>query len=334
MKGDTALIKGYPDMPAVFFIHGLGMDKRIWESPDESRVLGGTFPINLLLNKEPRPDAKHAGAGREAVRRLFLGERAVHLTTLFHSLAGEGYTVVAWSQKRPSAGIGTTVSELREIVDTQKAHCKSGIILIGHSRGGLVARKYLSGGDARVKALVTLASPHLGSRMAQWVEYLSPVASLITPLLPDSELGTMAGAIKRILTFLGSRAVKELLPESPFFKSLKDTRAEGVYYLSVGGIDPTLFSVYLQEPEMTHKESGGVVVNRRKVFSVPGILEKIIPTSLFPDELRQGKGDGFVSAESAKLPWSDRHCDFALNHAAILFDEKVRSVVSEALNRL
>lgn len=335
MKDDTTVIIGHPDMPAVFFIHGLGMDKWIWESPDESKVLGGRFPVSLFVNKEPGRDAIYAGSGEKAVRRLSLGDRAANLTTLFHSLAEGGYTVITWSQKRPSAGIGTTVSELREIVDTHKAHCKSGIILIGHSRGGLVARKYLSGGDRRVKALATLATPHSGSRMAQWVEYLSPVASLIAPLLPDSERGTMTGAIKRILAFLGSRAVKELLPDSRFFKSLKDRRAEGVYYLSVGGTDPTLFSVYLRDRERTRKETGGeLVVKCRKVFSIPDILEKIIPTRLFPDELRHGKGDGFVSAASSRLPWADRHYDFALNHAAILFDEQVKSLVVDALSRL
>jgi triacylglycerol lipase len=59
------------------------------------------------------------------------------------------------------------------------------IHLIGHSMGGLIARYYVQrlGGDERVHTLVTLGTPHEGTRPA----YLVP-ARLARQLRPDSDL--------------------------------------------------------------------------------------------------------------------------------------------------
>ena len=317
------------------FIHGLGMDKRIWESPGEARVLGGKFPVNLFVGKEPKPDIREGDEQGKISRGLFLGEPLTNLTTLFHSLKETGCTVITWSQQRPSAEIDVAVSELKDIVTMTEDYSKAGMILIGHSRGGLVARKYLACGDKRIRSLVTLAAPHQGSKMAQWAEYITPLTSLVSSLLPDSEKGTAVYAVKKILDFLRCRAVKQLLPDSRFFRSLSDRHNKGVYYLSVGGNNPTFFSVYRRVVARAGQEEGErFIVKPRKVFSVPDILEKVIPSKLFPDELKQGRGDGFVSTESSRLPWSDAHYDFDVNHAGILFDERVTRVVVDALNHL
>ncbi len=336
MKHDVTMIQGDRDRPTAVFIHGLGMDKRIWESPDEARVLGGRFPVNLFMGREPKPEMKEGGEQGEISRGLFLGEPLTGLSTLFHSLREQGYTVITWSQQRPSAEIDSAVSELKDIVTMFEDYGRAGMVLIGHSRGGLVARKYLASGDKRIRCLVTLATPHKGSRMARWVEYITPLTSLIHHFLPDSEKGTVIYAAKRTFDFLRSKAVKELLPDSRVFRSLDDdTARKGVYYLSVGGNNPTLFSVYRRVIEPIR--DGGeerFMVNPLRVFSVPDILEKVIPARLFPDEMKQGKGDGFVSVESSMLPWSDEHHDVAVNHAGILFDERVKRVVVDALNHL
>jgi len=336
MKRDITMIPGDRDRPAAVFIHGLGMDKRIWESPDEARVLGGKFPVNLFVGKEPKPGMREEDGQREISRGLFLGEPLTNLTTLFHSLRGQGCTVITWSEQRPSAEIDSAVSELKDIVAMAGDCGKAGVVLIGHSRGGLVARKYLAGGDKRIRCLVTLATPHKGSRMARWVEYITPLTSLIHNFLPDSEKGTATYAAKKIFDFLRSKAVKELLPDSRFFRSLgDDTASRGVYCLSVGGNNPTLFSVYRRVIERIRDgEEERFIAKSLRVFSVPDILEKVIPARLFPDEMKQGKGDGFVSTESSRLPWSDEHYDFDVNHAGILFDGRVSQVVVDALNHL
>ena len=111
--------------------------------------------------------------------------------------------------------------------------------------------------------------------------------------------------MKRTMDFLKSRALKELLPDSSFFRSLNDGPLARVYYASFGGTNPTLFKI--------------------SDYSFPDMFEKIIPAQLYPEELKQGRGDGLVSAESSKLPWANEHHVFPFNHAEILFDEDVRN---------
>ncbi len=53
--------------------------------------------------------------------------------------------------------------------------------VVGHSMGGLIGRYYVQrmGGDARVHTLVTLGSPHAGTRPASWVPH--PIARQMRP---------------------------------------------------------------------------------------------------------------------------------------------------------
>ncbi len=190
----------------------------------------------------------------------------------------------------------------------------AGIVLIGHSRGGLIGRKYLMDKKRTIKGLITIATPHGGSSVAGIAKYLSPLVSTLNPLLPDGDKGTLFFSIKRIFDFLKSSALKELLPESNFFVKLKDGPSEGIYYASVGGTNPTLFTF--------------------RNLSFPDAFERIIPNNLYPEEMKKGKGDGLVSAESAVIPWGEEHHNFNRNHAEILFDESVRNLLVRIIERL
>ncbi|MET9603783.1 alpha/beta fold hydrolase [Streptomyces sp. NPDC006512] len=58
--------------------------------------------------------------------------------------------------------------------------------LVGHSLGGLVARYYVQrlGGDARVRTLVTLGTPHSGTRVAPFMD----AHPLVRQMRPESEV--------------------------------------------------------------------------------------------------------------------------------------------------
>ncbi|MFZ5908090.1 MAG: esterase/lipase family protein [Nitrospirota bacterium] len=289
MKLDIVAYEGEAGKPVVVFIHGLGMDKDIWINPSASKILGGMFPLKVLLKR-------YAAEGDHGTLR-----------TLFDIVRQKGYTVVTWSQKRPAGTIGPAVLELQEVVRIVCGKDQGPIFLIGHSRGGLVARKYLSTTDRPVRALITLSTPHHGSSIAGLARHVAPIASLLAPVIPKGEKGTLRFALRRVLEFLRSRALREILPGSAFFKSLDDKPGDGIYSVSFGGTSPSLFTL------------SGV--------AVPDIFEKIVPAGLFPEEMKPGKGDGLVSAESSKLPWCHEHHLFALNHAEILFDEGVHDRV-------
>jgi pimeloyl-ACP methyl ester carboxylesterase len=291
MSLDLAVLAGSPRKPACVFVHGLGMSKHIWTAPEEARVLGGMARVTVLLR------------GYE------------HLDTLYHDLAARGFTVMAWSQSRPVGPAEAALEELTRVVREARKRKPAGIVLIGHSRGGLLARRYLQDHEsADVRALVTLCSPHRGSTMARWAGYVSPLASLLRPAMPAGREGTLVGAMRRTLLFLESTAVRELLPGSDFLRSLKEQGPPGLYALSVGGTSPVLFSV----PGLS---------------SLPAALGRILPDRAVPEEMRRGMGDGLVSAKSAVLPFAREHLNFPLNHAAVIVDRVVRDAVLERILR-
>jgi pimeloyl-ACP methyl ester carboxylesterase len=297
MKLEIASHQGSINKPVIVFIHGLGMDKNIWINPSDSRILAGTFPLKILLNRRTSQDKSEV------------------IATLYDDLKQRDYSLITWSQQRPAGPISSVVKELHEIMKAANELSQAGSILVGHSRGGLIARKYLSATkDISVRGLLTIATPHKGSSIAGISRYITPLVSLIDPFIPAGNRGSRLFAMKRTMEFFKSRALKELLPASPFFLSLEDGQLAWVYYASVGGTNPTLFKI--------------------SDYSFPDMFEKVIPAQLYPEELKQGRGDGLVSAESSKLSWTNEHYVFPFNHAEILFDEGVRNRMVQVVERI
>lgn len=333
---DIEIVEGCRKKPAIVFIHGLGMDKRIWVSPDEARVLAGQFPIHILLCKRrPAPIQKaqdeHRGSKSFALRQLIIGAPDCRLKTVFHDLRKEGHTLIAYSQKRPASPIDVATLELKEVLESTRNHSPSGFILVGHSRGGLIGRRYLHHyKDTRVKALITISTPHKGTKMATLVKYISPFASFIKPLIPESERGTILYLFKRISEFLSAPAVKELLPDSDVIKSLDDNIVYEVKYLSIGGSSPSLLC-FKRITEVYG--DGRKKIMAKRIFSFPDAISGFIPHRLLPSEIRRGEGDGLVSVESAIMPEAE-HYTFSLNHAEILFSKRVRERIINKIKEL
>jgi len=332
-----SVFKGHENKPAVIFIHGLGMDKHIWIDPFESRIFAGEFPVTTLLGKKPQPrdfgKSEHKPKGK--FTRFSIGEHPDILQTLFYDLRQKGYTVVTWSQRRPAMPIEYVVNELKEIVKEIRIYTKAGIILVGHSRGGLVGRKYLLGKDRSIRGLITISTPHKGSSLARISTYLSPLAKILGPFFSDKEKGTLSFMIKKISEFLSSQALNELLPDSAFMRSFNDEPCTWVSYVTTGGTNPTLFSLYRWKWD-TVREGGYQrwFLKPEELFSVPDIFEKVVPLKLYPEEMQEEKGDGLVSAESSQLPWCSEHHVFYLNHAEILFDKGARATLVDAIEKM
>ncbi|MGB9715345.1 MAG: esterase/lipase family protein [Thermodesulfovibrionales bacterium] len=337
MDLDLAFNEGDKDKPAIIFIHGIGMDKNIWIDPLKSRILGGRLTLKVILCKEP--SSKDFGfckdMPKKRIKNYSAGIEPDSLETLYDDLKIKRYTVITWSQKRPSGPIDSVVSELEEVIRIAKKLTNAGIILIGHSRGGIIARRYLMKKDSIIRGLITISSPHKGSSLAKVACYLKPVASLIAPFFRDVEKGTLSSSFKHILDFLKSKALNELLPDSPLMNSLKDEPLSWIYYISVGGTNPTLFSLYKWRWERLKRGSSYQwVLKPCKIFSVPEIFHRVIPDKFFPDEIKNGKGDGLVSAKSSEIPWNNEHHNFPLNHAQLLFDKRVRDLLVEKIDEI
>jgi pimeloyl-ACP methyl ester carboxylesterase len=192
MNLDITIHKGDPDKPVVIFIHGLGVDKGFWTDPVNTKVLGKSIPMKVFAAKKPRP------CSVRRKRRLTVGTMPERTENLWIAVTDRGFNSVCWSQKRPAGPISIAIEELDYIVRKAKELFPGKpIAIVGHSRGGLVARKFMEEKIPEIKALITISTPHEGSSLSRLGRYLSPLAPAVKRLLPKHAHGTASEVIKR-----------------------------------------------------------------------------------------------------------------------------------------
>ncbi|HDK80960.1 MAG TPA: alpha/beta hydrolase [Nitrospirae bacterium] len=307
---DTVVHKGRDDRPVGIFIHGLGVDRDIWIDPMNTRIFAKNVPLKIFAASKPGPTCQYA-------RKISIGTIPERINNLWAALRDDGFSIICWSQGRPAGPISVAAEELGKVVSRAKRIFPGKpIALIGHSRGGLVARKFMERKRAGIKALITISTPHAGSSIALLGKYLKPFSAVLKNVLPKEAHGTVSRAIKNVADLLKGSALKELLPDSVFFENLRDSFQKGVSYLSFGGTEPRFFTVY-----MCKRTGRGL--HPRPLLSIPDSLLKITPSFLITDEITPGKGDGLVSAKSSLMPWSSEHHNIRANHVSIMWDRKV-----------
>ena len=158
------------------------MPERVWSLGREARAVAKQGAL-IVRGVRPRPvvspEARRAvvfvhgfGAARavfEPLRRHV--EREIEVATLGFS----------YGSMRSFVGVASALSDFIE----RNAPPEAELDLVGHSLGGLLARWYVQelGGAARVQRMVTLATPHAGTRSARIA-----VGPLRGALLPDNSI--------------------------------------------------------------------------------------------------------------------------------------------------
>jgi pimeloyl-ACP methyl ester carboxylesterase len=321
MKLDITIQKGNPGKPVIVFIHGFAVDKGIWINPLETKVFAKNIPLKYLSARRPAPTTRQ----KKLITTGIIPEK---IEGLWSRLGKEGYTLVCWSQRRPVGPIHVAVEELEGVMRQVEASFPDGpVALIGHSRGGLVARKYMERKNPRIKALITIASPHAGSSLSRIGKYLTPLHGVIKNILPEETHGAIARTLKRIRDLVEGNALKELMPGSDFFGNLKDTPSNDIEYISFGGEKTELVNLYrwVKTDRKMHP---------RKLLTIPDSLLKFMPSSAIPEEITPGKGDIMVTARSSALPWASEHYNLKANHFTILWDKKVIKETMRILKEL
>jgi pimeloyl-ACP methyl ester carboxylesterase len=319
---DITIHKGEPGKPAVIFIHGLGMDKNIWINPLETKIFAKNIPLKVFAATRPRPASIKSG------KKLTIGIVPKKIDNLWTVLRDKGFNLLCWSQRRPAGPINAALEELDEIMQRAgRLFPDRPLALIGHSRGGLIARKFMEREVPGIKALITLSSPHRGSSLSRIGKRLSPLSAVLKGILPRDMHGTVSAVLKNVTDLLEGSALKELVPGSDFFRELRDSEVDGIIYLSFGGTKTELLTLYKWKKQ-------GDTLYPRPLLVIPDSLIKVLPVSIIPDELCPGKGDFMVTAESSVLPWADRHYDLNVNHISIMWNKTVINRVSELLEGL
>jgi pimeloyl-ACP methyl ester carboxylesterase len=117
-----------------------------------------------------RPDPPHSMRGRTPVVLVhgYLSNRA-YWAPLVRRLAASGVErIYVPSYRAVFSTIERGVDELHEEIERIAAGGTHRVVLVCHSMGGLIARRYIQEhGERRVARLVTIASPHHGTELAR-----------------------------------------------------------------------------------------------------------------------------------------------------------------------
>ncbi len=238
---------------------------------------------------------------------------------LFPLLEAEGHPVVSWTQEDTLGAIEDSVHEVEQVVAFAKAeYGAEHVVLVGHSRGGLLCRAYLRRhrDDPDVAALVTIGTPHKGSRVAFLDDQLLDViCSGVGALLPFPGGSLLAKAVANLVRRLWLSEIASLdelerwsAPDDFLLKLIPESQLDTVRYIAIAGVQPTMSRLAIQCYDLMSYIPQGVVrpwhwkrVTLRQI-PLPDIVTQLdLPLlqefrEFYPDE-----GDGMVAVDSALL---------------------------------
>ena len=184
-----AVPRGARRAAALGAARGLGREVRALARQGELIARASVSKSATYLRAEPSPERSvQVGAGQGALVFVHgfmaagpvFGPMAAHLSERF-SRTHDDFTYGPLERfEEVARRLASTIADLDAEVGPATP-----LSLVGHSLGGLVCRWYLQelGGAARVNKLVTLATPHAGTRAARY-----GVGDLAGALRPGSEI--------------------------------------------------------------------------------------------------------------------------------------------------
>jgi hypothetical protein len=221
------------------------------------------------------------------------------------------------------------------------------IVLVGHSRGGVLIRRMLvdlarahSPILGRVSTCITLHAPNQGSNIANVALAVDSVAGSIRsqidalPLEPAvkagifGQIGAVAAAIH---DQAGAPTYQDYAVGSPMLADIASGEpVAGIEYFTFGGTRPVLFNVrgwaFTLESALPqwHDPPFHWVTAYQTLIPIPPALP--LP------EVTPGVGDVLVAAPLSRLPFGI-HRDNPLNHAEALWDAALKIQVAAIVER-
>lgn len=357
---------GKPGMPAVLLIHGLAASSGHWTDP------GSTWSIKSGHFKHWKKPRAHSGrmtapTVKGAIESVALSpvNKSVHeADSFFTALSKAGFTVATWDQvpcmattKVPDQACldsdvfetawpssRAALAELARLTDPATP-----IALVGHSRGGLVARRLLKEKDVpgldRVRWNISLHTPHHGSSMAtkgaalkkklKAMDAFDDLLDLdfvpkaerkaVKKLLPDVGAG-LADTVDALVVLTGLKGAAELAEGGPLYTALEadEVLRPNVQYVTFGGSSPRVARVHARVYDGSL--TGDWTTSVKQLFDFPADLK------LDFDEMKKG-GDLLVTDKSAHFRPGVTHVRNPLNHAEVLWNDDVQKDVIAILSK-
>ena len=356
---DLGVSAGRADAPIVVLIHGIGGNAQHWADPVG---LNPTDTWLFDLAAPPPPGARGIGSSPPY--------RAGSVTPWCQLLRDNGLSYVTWSQARPDDLLQFAVREavavlgaLEQLVFAPYARDAAAgggavppLVLLCHSRGGLVARaalKELGGaGVPHLRTVITLCTPHRGSYMPALADDYdralgtaldfsalgqslpSPIRRLVQGRL-DPLLAELANRVREALlhsfgTLAQGPGFTELAPDSATMQALaRDERPlPGVAYHGVGGANPTFIHFYLCEVgHAVHLLATASAFLVEQLARLPGVAAR------YGGLAEIDKGDSAVGLASSYWPdaFGATHQDAPVNHMQALVDQTLQRAVLDVI---
>jgi pimeloyl-ACP methyl ester carboxylesterase len=362
----------------VILVHGLGGDRNDWMNPFQERnwpyeherkpeeqamgVHGGP-PIA----KMPGLDTKYFFSPRFASNAL--GADGSDDRSWWNALAVAGFTLFTYSEvagllmplnQGPVAEFKRFMEALQKDVLSDSAYAARPVVILAHSRGGLISRAYLSDPEVKgdsagrfpaVRGLITLSTPHQGSSMGllddRVIDFLNKVDKAV-PNLPNDFGDKLIETLKaKVDAYVGATG-DELEPDSPFFRAVaaQEPPKPGIRFISVGGTSSRFLRVYFwtfsPDSLLPRKGDDGKMAFHWKAVPIEakgaspfpdGLPLKVLGLDL--DEIIPGRGDGLVAEKRSHFPpafKTEEHLPVALSHAEELWNPTLQAEIIKRLN--
>ncbi|KOU21125.1 lipase [Streptomyces sp. WM6372] len=156
----------------------------------EAVVLGGhllLYPTGIRSEKPAGTHGKDHARPPVLLLHGFTDNRSVFILLRRTLAAGGRRHVETYNYSPFTRDLRVTARHLaRRVEELCERTGQERVDLVGHSLGGLVGRYYVQclGGGARVRTLVTLGTPHSGTRVAPFMD----AHPLVRQMRPDSEV--------------------------------------------------------------------------------------------------------------------------------------------------
>ncbi|WP_327317337.1 lipase family alpha/beta hydrolase [Streptomyces sp. NBC_01235] len=171
---DLAILAGH----LLLYPSGIAQERRAAARPALPRAAGAEDPAQLPTQASPPPVVLlHGFIDNRSVFVLLRRSLAQHGR---HRVESLNYSPLTCDIRTAADLLGRHIEEICERTGSRQ------VDVVGHSLGGLIARYYVQrlGGDVRVRTLVTLGTPHSGTRVAP----LANAHPIVRQMRPGSEV--------------------------------------------------------------------------------------------------------------------------------------------------
>jgi hypothetical protein len=361
-----------PSLPVIILLHGAGGSSLDMTSPEVPyAALSFNKRASFPLYKD---EGVHLGPPLLPAARFYLDPPAPTPTSWNTALKAAGFTTITYSQSGPL--IANDVAQLTTLVtDVLMASSFAGVSLMGlrvaivaHSRGGLVARSFLTGASAaflaRFTSLITLHTPNTGSGVAAVASTVAGILGSLSSSLAGAGLAPAAAAVTALSGLVMNPSRAELVPGNPTIAAIAAAEpVAGVTYHTFGGISTDFARIWgdVYTPDSTipwfipfvpfplfHWGSTPLVIGvpmnvasflpaaalASPVPFVAQIMTLLVSLAAAAPDIAPGFGDLLVSDARSRLPFSTSHTTNFLNHLEALSDPTLEAQVVAILLRL